>query len=57
MIAEQANHGENEASLTTSHRVVYFALATLLIIGALIVYKSSASLAVNYFQLIALPNA
>jgi len=46
MIAEQANIGENEASLTTSHRVVYFALATLLIIGALIVYKSSASLAV-----------
>jgi uncharacterized membrane protein YraQ (UPF0718 family) len=46
MIAEQVNHEKNEASLTTRRRVVYFALATLLIIGALIVYKSSASLAV-----------
>ncbi len=46
MIMEQANHRENEASLTTFHRVVYFALPTLLIIGALIAYKSSAALAV-----------
>lgn len=43
---EQASHRENEASLTTIHRVVYFALPTLLIIGALIAYKSSAALAV-----------
>jgi uncharacterized protein len=46
MIMEQGNHRENEASLTTIHRVVYFALPTLLIIGALVAYKSSAALAV-----------
>jgi uncharacterized membrane protein YraQ (UPF0718 family) len=46
MNTEQANHRENEASPTTTHRVVYFVLPTLLIIGALIAYKSSAALAV-----------
>lgn len=46
MVTEQANHKENEASLTTIQRVVYFALPTLLIIAALIAYKSSAALAV-----------
>ena len=46
MVTEQANQRENEASLTTIQRVVYFALPTLLIIGALIAYKSSAALAV-----------
>lgn len=46
MITEKANLRENEASLTTTHRFVYFALPTLLIIGALIAYKSSAALAV-----------
>jgi uncharacterized membrane protein YraQ (UPF0718 family) len=46
MTMEQANQRENEASLTTINRVVYFALPTLLIIGALIAYKSSAALAV-----------
>jgi uncharacterized protein len=44
MIMEQANHRENET--TTTQRVVYFALPPLLIIGALIAYKSSAALAV-----------
>ncbi len=43
---EQANRRESEASLTTIRRVVYFALPTLLIIVALIAYKSSAALAV-----------
>jgi uncharacterized membrane protein YraQ (UPF0718 family) len=46
MTMEQANQRENEASLTMIHRVVYFALPTLLIIGALIAYKSSAALGV-----------
>lgn len=43
---EEAIKRENEASLTTINRVVYFALPTLLIIGALIAYKSSAAVAV-----------
>jgi len=46
MITEQTDQGKNEASLTTIQRFVYFALPTLLIIGALIAYKSSAALAV-----------
>jgi uncharacterized membrane protein YraQ (UPF0718 family) len=46
MVTGQANQRENEASQTTIQRVVYFALPTLLIIGALIAYKSSAALAV-----------
>ncbi len=45
MVTEQANHRKSE-SLTTIQRVVYFALPTLLIIGALIAYKSSTALAV-----------
>jgi len=46
MITEQIDHGKSVASLTTIQRFVYFALPTLLIIGALIAYKSSAALAV-----------
>ncbi len=46
MITEQANERKSEASLTAIQRVVYFALPTLLIIGALIAYKSSAAVAV-----------
>jgi uncharacterized protein len=46
MITEQTNHRKSESSLTTIQRVVYFALPILLIIGALIAYKSSAALAV-----------
>ncbi len=46
MITEQTDHGKSEASLTTIQRFVYFALPTLLIIGALVAYKSSAALAV-----------
>jgi uncharacterized protein len=46
MTMEQANQRENEATLTTINRVIYFALPTLLIVGALITYKSSAALAV-----------
>jgi uncharacterized membrane protein YraQ (UPF0718 family) len=46
MITEQANERKSEASLTAIRRVVYFALPTLLIIGALIAYKSSAAVAV-----------
>lgn len=46
MTAEQKDNGQSEASLKAIQRVVYFALPTLLIIGALIAYKSSAALAV-----------
>src|SRR6267378_3792023 len=46
MIMEQTNYKKSETSLTPIQRVVYFALPTLLIIGALIAYKSSAALAV-----------
>ena len=46
MIAESINARKSEESLTTIQRVFYFALPTLLIIGALIAYKSSAALAV-----------
>ena len=46
MITEQANQRKSEASLTAIQRVAYFALPTLLIIGALIAYKSSAAVAV-----------
>lgn len=45
-MTEQTTHRKSEESLTAIQRVVYFALPTLLIIGALIVYKSSAALAV-----------
>src|SRR5882762_8882912 len=43
---EQTTHRKREETLTAIQRVVYFALPTLLIIGALIAYKSSAALAV-----------
>jgi uncharacterized membrane protein YraQ (UPF0718 family) len=46
MTIEEANQRENEASLTTIHRVIYFSLPTLLVIGLLIVYKTSAALSV-----------
>ena len=46
MFTEQTNHRKSEASPASLQRVVYFALPTLLIIGALIAYKSSAALAV-----------
>jgi uncharacterized membrane protein YraQ (UPF0718 family) len=46
MTSEQKDNSEREASLIAIQRVVYFALPTLLIIGALIAYKSSAALAV-----------
>src|SRR5216683_36767 len=46
MITEQTNYGKSGKSLTPIQRVVYFALPTLLLIGALIAYKSSAAMAV-----------
>lgn len=46
MVMEKASQRDNEASLTAINQVVYFALPTLLIIGALIAYKSSAAVAV-----------
>ena len=46
MITEQKAKSQSEASLNAIQRVVYFALPTLLIIGALIAYKSSTALAV-----------
>ncbi|MGI8897065.1 MAG: permease [Pyrinomonadaceae bacterium] len=46
MTAEQKDNSRNEASLIAIQRVVYFAIPTMLIIGALIAYKSSAALAV-----------
>src|SRR6266478_4178439 len=44
MIAEQTDNRRNEASPTTIQRTLYFLLPLLLIIGALIAYKSSAAL-------------
>ena len=46
MISEQTDKTKNTASLTTTQRVLYFALPTLIIVGALIAYKSSAATAV-----------
>ncbi|MDQ6653967.1 MAG: hypothetical protein M3Y84_14655 [Acidobacteriota bacterium] len=46
MIAEPVDNRKTGASLTTIQRVFYFALPTLIIIGALIAYKSSAALGV-----------
>jgi hypothetical protein len=46
MIVEQTDKRENSASLTTTQRILYFALPTLIIVGALIAYKSSAAMAV-----------
>jgi uncharacterized membrane protein YraQ (UPF0718 family) len=46
MIADQTNIERNEASLTSARRALYFVLPVLLIVGALIAYKSSAALGV-----------
>jgi hypothetical protein len=46
MIAEQTSAKRNEASPTTVRRILYFLLPILLIVGALIAYKSSAALTV-----------
>ena len=46
MIAEQTGNRENEVSLTAVQRVFYFVLPLLVIVGALIAYKSSAALTV-----------
>jgi uncharacterized protein len=46
LIAEQTDERRNEASLTTIQRVLYFGLPTLIIVGALIAYKSSAAMIV-----------
>jgi uncharacterized membrane protein YraQ (UPF0718 family) len=46
MIAEQADERRNEPSRATVKRIFYFLLPVLLIIGALIAYKSSAALTV-----------
>jgi hypothetical protein len=46
MVAEEASNKERDARVATIQQVAYFALPTLLIIGALIAYKSSAALAV-----------
>ena len=46
MIADQTNIERNEASLTSARRALYFVLPVLVIVGALIAYKSSAALGV-----------
>src|SRR6266508_1967879 len=46
MIAGQTNSTGREASPTTVRRIFYFVLPILVIVGALIAYKSSAALAV-----------
>ncbi len=46
MIAEQGDNRRNEVPLTLTQRVLYFVLPTLIIVGALIAYKSSAALTV-----------
>src|SRR5438874_3588205 len=46
MITDQTNIERNEASLPGARRALYFLLPLLLIVGALITYKSSAALAV-----------
>ena len=46
MIAEHKDNRRNEGSLIAVQRVFYFALPLLVIVGALIAYKSSAALAV-----------
>src|SRR6266567_1977248 len=46
MIADQSNIERNEASLTRARRALYFVLPVLVIVGALIAYKSSAALGV-----------
>jgi uncharacterized protein len=46
MNAQQIDNGESEASLTAVQRIFYFVLPVLVIVGALIAYKSSAALGV-----------
>jgi len=46
MFSDERDNKGNEASLTTVPRVFYFGLPLLLIVGALIAYKSSAALTV-----------
>lgn len=46
MVAEPKNNRTNETSLTALQRVLYFGLPTLIIVGALIGYKSSAAMTV-----------
>jgi uncharacterized membrane protein YraQ (UPF0718 family) len=46
MIVEQVDNGRNETVLTGRQRVFYFVLPTLVIVAALIAYKSSAALTV-----------
>src|SRR5256886_6233839 len=46
MIADQTNIERNEASLTSARRALYFVLPVLVIVGALIAYKSSTALGV-----------
>lgn len=46
MIAEQKDNRPSKASLTTIERVLYFGLPTLMIVGALIAFKSSGAMAV-----------
>src|SRR5712692_6652649 len=46
MIAGQTDNTAREASPTTVRRIFYFVLPILVIVGALIAYKSSAALAV-----------
>src|SRR5438874_13094863 len=46
MIAEQIDNRRSESSPTKLRRMLYFLMPVLLIVGALIVYKSSAALTV-----------
>src|SRR5712691_11213574 len=46
MIARQTDNTGREASPSTARRIFYFVLPVLVIVGALIAYKSSAALAV-----------
>jgi uncharacterized protein len=46
MSSEQLDSSKSKASLTASQNVVYFLLPVLIIVGALIAYKSSAALTV-----------
>src|SRR6266852_7433553 len=46
MIAEQTDNRRNEASVTAVQTVLYLLLPLLVLVGALIVYKSSAALTV-----------
>lgn len=46
MISEQAHNRRSETSLPAAKRIFYFALPMLVIVGALIAYKSAAALTV-----------